>query len=140
MPSRRGATFPAMRTPLLASTLASIATLALAACCPNPSSKQTANVPVAEPVEPEVTPELPPVVDDPPAVTKPYPPTRREAIVDTIHGKQVADPYRWLEDPTQPEVAAWMVAQDDYARGQLAKLPDRDAIAARLKEVFYFDA
>ncbi|MEZ4403170.1 MAG: prolyl oligopeptidase family serine peptidase [Kofleriaceae bacterium] len=73
-------------------------------------------------------------------MTKPYPPTRKDAIVDQLHGRAVADPYRWLEDDTQPEVKAWMDAQDGYARAELAKLPDRDAIAARLREVFYFDA
>ena len=30
-------------------------------------------------------------------MTKPYPATRREAIVDKLHGVDVADPYRWLE-------------------------------------------
>jgi len=33
-----------------------------------------------------------------------------------------------------------MKAQDDYARDRLAKLPGRDAIAARLRELFYYDA
>lgn len=129
-----------MRTPLLAATLASIAALGtLAACCPNPATKP-ATTPVAEAVEPEPLPVLPPAVEDPAAVTKPYPPTRRDAIADELHGQRVADPYRWLEDAGKPEVAAWMDAQDDHARAELAKLPTRDAIAARLREVFYFDA
>jgi len=125
-----------MRTPLLAATLASL-TLSWSACCPTPSGKSTATAPVAEAVDPE--PISDPVVESP-AVTKPYPATRRDDLVDTIHGQPVADPYRWLEDATQPEVEAWMTAQDDFARGKLAALPNRDAIAARLKEVFYFDA
>ncbi|HMG21806.1 MAG TPA: prolyl oligopeptidase family serine peptidase, partial [Kofleriaceae bacterium] len=41
---------------------------------------------------------------------------------------------------TSPEVQAWMVAQDDYARGVLARSPSRDAWVERLKQVFYFDA
>src|SRR5262249_34644841 len=59
--------------------------------------------------------------------------------VDQIHGVAVSDPYRWLEDPSRPEVQAWMVAQDGYARAHLAKLPGRDALAARFAEVFYYD-
>ncbi|KAB2901564.1 MAG: S9 family peptidase [Kofleriaceae bacterium] len=70
----------------------------------------------------------------------PYPATRRDAIVDTIHGERVADPYRWLEDETRPEVKAWMEAQDAFARARLTDLPRRDQLAARLKELFYYDA
>jgi prolyl oligopeptidase len=59
--------------------------------------------------------------------------------VDRLHGAEVRDPYRWLEDPTKPEVQAWMKAQDEYARSRLAMLPGRDALAARLRELFYRD-
>ncbi len=113
---------------------------ALAACCPTPSSRPDPTTPVTA-VDPEPTtdePKVDPVPDAPPP--SPYPATRRESIVDTLHGQAVADPYRWLEDETKPEVAAWMDAQDDYARAQLAALPGRERFAARLREVFYFDA
>ena len=69
-----------------------------------------------------------------------YPPTRRDDIVDEIHGTKVADPYRWVEDATRPDVQAWMKAQDDFTRARLDALPGRDALAARLREVFYYDA
>jgi prolyl oligopeptidase len=68
-----------------------------------------------------------------------YPLTRRDDVVETIHGVAVHDPYRWLEDSTKPEVGDWMKAQDGYARAHLAKLPARDALAARFAEVFYYD-
>jgi prolyl oligopeptidase len=70
----------------------------------------------------------------------PWPDTRRDDVTDILHGVEVADPYRWLEDETVPEVQAWMDAQDDYARDELARLPGRDALVARLKELFYFDS
>ena len=73
-------------------------------------------------------------------MTKPYPDTRRDDIVEQIHGVDVADPYRWLEDASQPEVKAWMAAQNAYARAQLAALPGRDALVDRLKSLFYYDA
>ncbi|MCE9578039.1 MAG: prolyl oligopeptidase family serine peptidase [Deltaproteobacteria bacterium] len=75
-----------------------------------------------------------------PASTRDYPATRRDDVVDTIHGTAVLDPYRWLEDPSTPEVQAWMSAQDTYARAHLATISGRDALAKRLAEVFYFDA
>jgi prolyl oligopeptidase len=74
-------------------------------------------------------------------VAAPPPPSRRDdTIVDTIAGRRVADPYRWLEDETAPEVQAWIDAQDAYARERLAGFADRAAIAERLRALFYFDA
>jgi prolyl oligopeptidase len=69
-----------------------------------------------------------------------YPPTRTEDIVDAIGEHAVRDPYRWLEDEAAPEVVAWMDAQDARARAELRALPERAGIAARLRELFYFDA
>ncbi len=69
-----------------------------------------------------------------------YPPTRRDDVVDQIHGAQVADPYRWLEDASKPDVQAWMTAQHDFTRAYLDKLPRREQIAARIAELSYFDA
>jgi len=97
------------------------------------------------PVEP-ISDMTEPPPNDPvptPNVSRPkraWPDTRREDVTDTLHGVAVADPYRWLEDETKPEVQAWMDAQDDYARAQLAKLPGRDELIPRLKELFYFDS
>jgi len=69
-----------------------------------------------------------------------YPPTRRDDVVDTIHGQAVADPYRWLEDVEAPEVQAWMKAQDELARDYLGSLPMRDQLEKRLIELTYIDA
>lgn len=59
--------------------------------------------------------------------------------MDLLHGVQVADPYRWLEDAKNPEVVHWVSEQDELARAQLSKLPGRDSIAARLKDLFYVE-
>ncbi len=40
-----------------------------------------------------------------------YPAAPREDTVDTLHGTEVADPYRWLEDPTGEATVAWSAAQ-----------------------------
>ncbi len=79
---------------------------------------------------------LPHVDRDRPA----YPPTRVVPAEHVIHGVQITDPYAWLEDGGSPEVQEWMRAQDAFTRARLARLPERDAIASRLKQLFYIDA
>ncbi|MGE0399983.1 MAG: prolyl oligopeptidase family protein, partial [Kofleriaceae bacterium] len=93
----------------------------------DPPSQKVDPAPVAGPAEPA-------------APKHAWPATKKDNIVETIYGKKVSDPYRWLEDDQDPEVQAWMNAQDAYARGELAKAPGREALAARLKELFYYDA
>jgi prolyl oligopeptidase len=69
-----------------------------------------------------------------------YPATRTVDATDVLHGVTVSDPYRWLEDASSPEVKKWMAAQDDLARKELAKLPAREKLLARLKELAYLDS
>ena len=52
-----------------------------------------------------------------------------------IHGVEVLDPYRWLEDGKAVEVQSWMHAEDQLTRRELSKVPIRDALATRLKEL-----
>ena len=74
------------------------------------------------------------------ARVRPWPATRSDDTADVLHGVTVRDPYRWLEDESSPEVQAWMKAQDDYARGELAKLPGRAELEQHLNQLFYYDA
>lgn len=66
-------------------------------------------------------------------------PTRREDIVDVIHGTEVADPYRWLENVDDDEVQGWMTAQDDHTREYLGSRPEREALTQRFRELVYVD-
>ena len=54
-------------------------------------------------------------------------------VTDDYFGTKVSDPYRWLENTTDPEVAAWMKAQNDYTRAVLASIPGRDQLRDRIK-------
>src|SRR6185312_14761866 len=69
-----------------------------------------------------------------------YPETKRDAVVDDVHGVKIPDPYRWLEDASKPEVKAWMSAEDKLARGFLSQLPGRDKLLARFKELYYLES
>jgi prolyl oligopeptidase len=42
-----------------------------------------------------------------------YPEAERLDLVDEIHGHQIADPYRWLEDPEDPRTRDWCARQDE---------------------------
>src|SRR4029079_19689851 len=71
-----------------------------------------------------------------PASTHAQPPaTRKQPVVDTYHGIQVSDSYRWLEDDQSEEVKKWSNAQNVNARSILDKLPGGAAIRARVTEI-----
>lgn len=110
----------------------------IAACGPTEGSAPTPATPTAPTAAPPPTATEPPVAKAGPALA--YPASRTVDQRDTLHGVSVTDPYRWLEEEKSEEVKRWMADQDALARAQLAKLPERDAIAARLKELFYIDS
>ena len=46
-----------------------------------------------------------------------YPAAARSDLVEDLHGRPVADPYRWLEEADSPATEEWSAAQDAlYAR------------------------
>jgi prolyl oligopeptidase len=53
-------------------------------------------------------------------------------VVDTLHGVEVADPYRWLEDGASGEVQQWVAAQNRHTRQALDSRSDRSAWHERL--------
>lgn len=64
-----------------------------------------------------------------------HPETRREDYMETLHGVEVADPYRWLEDGTSPEVREWIGKQNDFARNYFESISDRKKLSTRLEEI-----
>src|SRR5215468_9501810 len=114
----------------------SIALVVIVGCGGAPAAPPQAPLPAP----PTPTPEVAPRPSPPAARDAQYPASRREPVTDRIHGVDVPDPYRWLEDARTPEVQAWMTAEDGYARARLAKLPGRDALATRLRELFYYES
>ena len=65
-----------------------------------------------------------------------YPPARRTDVIDDFHGTQVADPYRWLEDPESGETRAFVTAQNEVTVPYLAALPGRRALRDRMEELW----
>jgi prolyl oligopeptidase len=68
-----------------------------------------------------------------PAPAAAPPPTRVEVVVDRMHGVDVADPYRWLEDQQSPATRAWIDAQNAYTRSVLDAWPGRERLRAQLE-------
>ena len=62
--------------------------------------------------------------------------TRRLELSEALHGAQVSDPYRWLEDDSSDEVKAWVSSQNAQTEEFLGAVPERDALRARLTELF----
>ena len=65
-----------------------------------------------------------------------YPQTRVQEVVDDYFGTKVTDPYRWLEDETQPEVKAWVAAQNALTRSYLDRVPERAQLRDRLETLY----
>lgn len=64
-----------------------------------------------------------------------YPPAQRLDLIEDLHGRRVADPYRWLEDAADPRTVAWSAAQDEVFARQAAGWPDRDRFAGRVRKL-----
>jgi len=64
-----------------------------------------------------------------------YPETRRDDVVDVLHGRTIADPYRWLEDPDSVETAEWVKRQNESTAGYLESLPDRPWFLDTMQQV-----
>jgi prolyl oligopeptidase len=69
-----------------------------------------------------------------------YPQTKKDSTVkDTYFGTVVPDPYRWLENDTSAETAAWVKAENDVTQNYLSQIPFRDAIKARYEKLYNYE-
>ncbi|MGB1250673.1 MAG: prolyl oligopeptidase family serine peptidase [Candidatus Promineifilaceae bacterium] len=67
-----------------------------------------------------------------------YPSVRRSDLVEVLHGKSIADPYRWLEDPNSAETKAFVTAQSDLTDSYLSEIPARPLIHQRLSKLYNY--
>jgi prolyl oligopeptidase len=69
-----------------------------------------------------------------------YPQTRRdESVVESLHGRNVADPYRWLEDPDSKETTAWVAEQNKVTQQHLDSLKIIPKLRERFTEAFNYE-
>ncbi len=68
----------------------------------------------------------------PAPATLAVPTTPRDDVTETLHGVEITDRYRWLEDGDAPAVREWSDAQQARTAAVLDAVPGRDRLAARL--------
>lgn len=68
-----------------------------------------------------------------------YPQPHQAHQIDDYHGTQVADPYRWLEDPDSDETKAWIEAENKLTFGLLEQIPGRDRLKERLTKLWNYE-
>lgn len=58
-----------------------------------------------------------------------------EPVTEILHGIEITDPYRWLEDQNSPRTRWWLEEQTTYTRAYFAAIPDRKRIRTRIQEL-----
>lgn len=64
--------------------------------------------------------------------------TRSDDLLETLHGVQVADPYRWLETDVREsdEVANWVATQNAATFAHLESIPARNRLQQRMETLW----
>ena len=68
-----------------------------------------------------------------------YPPAKRDPTVDRIHGIDIPDPYRWLEDVDSEDTKTWVEAQNSLTFSFLENIESREYLRDRISELWSFD-
>ena len=68
-----------------------------------------------------------------------YPKAAKDGTVDEYFGTKVADPYRWLENDTSAQTAAWVEAENKVTNAYLQKIPFRGKLLKRLTELANYE-
>jgi prolyl oligopeptidase len=64
-------------------------------------------------------------------VTAP-PKTEVSEVKETIHGVEIVDSYRWLEDQNSPQTRAWIDAENAYTDSLLKQIPGRETLKQKV--------
>lgn len=65
----------------------------------------------------------------------PPPRTPVEPVAERLHGVDVVDPYRWLEDRDSASTRRWLEEQTRYTRAYLENIPGRHCVRKRIEEL-----
>ena len=65
-----------------------------------------------------------------------YPETKKEEFTETIHGYEISDSYRWLEDFTSDDSLDWVKKQNKFTKTFISKNKYKKDIANYLKQIW----
>jgi prolyl oligopeptidase len=68
-----------------------------------------------------------------------YPHTQQSEHQDNYHGVEIADPYRWLENPDSEATKAWIEAQNQVTKGYLDSITAKKQIEQRLTQLWDYE-
>ena len=60
---------------------------------------------------------------------------RRNPVAENLHGHQITDSYRWLEDAGSAETQRFVAGQNAYTRSVLERVPGRDKLRQRIEQL-----
>jgi prolyl oligopeptidase len=64
-----------------------------------------------------------------------YPQTASRAVREVLHGEEIVDSYRWLEDGDSLETKQWTERQNAFTEAYLSRFPGRTRIRSRLEKL-----
>ena len=68
--------------------------------------------------------------------TTSYPETKKEEFTETIHGYEISDSYRWLEDFTSDDSLDWVKRQNKFTKTFISKNNYKKDIANYLEQIW----
>ena len=68
-----------------------------------------------------------------------YQKTKKIPVVDTYYGNEIIDNYRWLEDDLSKETGEWVDNQNQTTFNYLEKIPYREELKNRLKNLWDYE-
>ena len=68
-----------------------------------------------------------------------YQKTKKIPVLDTYHGNEIIDNYRWLEDDLSKETGEWVDNQNQTTFNYLEKIPYREELKNRLKNLWDYE-
>jgi prolyl oligopeptidase len=70
----------------------------------------------------------------PPAIS-----TKKDNTKDSYFGKEILDPYRWLEDDNSNETKEWVALQNQNTEAYLKQIPLRDHVSKQLTRLWNYE-